>query len=165
MEITVGAPSILRFGKKVLLEMIERRAGHGRRADRAALACLIAAGCAVGGQAAELAPLTMTPIVLSATKSPVARFSQLAPDCIGESPLVVLTRSPAKGQVEIEENMGFSDYPKDSNLYTCNSRRTNGMSVFYTSTESFKGTDIFEVEVFYTSFATSRKVRFRATVK
>ncbi len=149
----------------VLPEMTVQGAGDGRRANRAAFACLISAGCAVGGQAAELAPLTMTPIVLSVTKSPVARFSQLAPDCSGESPLVVLTKSPAKGQVEIEENMGFSYYPKDSNLYKCNSQRTIGMSVFYTSTEGFKGSDMFEVEVFYTSFATSRKVRFRVTVK
>jgi hypothetical protein len=57
------------------------------------------------------------------------------------------------------------DFTKTRNLYKCNSQRTIGMSVFYTSTAGFKGSDMFEVEVFYTSFATSRKVRFRVMVK
>ena len=146
-------------------DALARTAGIGRRAKRVALACLISASCASGGPAGELAPQTKTPIVLSATKSLVARFSQLAPDCSGQSPFVVVSKPPAKGQVEIEEDMGFAYYPKDSNLYKCTSQRTIGTSVFYTSTAGFQGSDMFEVEVFYTSFATSGKVRFRVTVK
>jgi hypothetical protein len=113
----------------------------------------------------ELSVATMTPVVLSEQRTRVARFDQLQPDCTADVPLVVLTRQPAKGKIEFEEEMAFSLYAKNTPQSKCNDERTLGVAVFYTSVANFKGTDRFEVEVFYTTYAVSQKVRFTATVK
>jgi hypothetical protein len=108
---------------------------------------------------------TLTPTVLSEARSRVARFDQIEPDCTGQAPLVVVTKPPAKGQIETEEDLGFALYSKELPQHKCNDQRTLGVSVFYTSRSGFKGDDSFEIEVFYTTYSVTRKVRFKVTVK
>lgn len=108
---------------------------------------------------------TLTPTVLSEARSRVARFDQIEPDCTGQAPLVVVTKPPAKGQVETEEDMGFALYSKESPRHKCNDQRTLGVSVYYTSVAGFKGADSFEIEVFYTAYSVNQKVRFKVRVR
>lgn len=130
------------------------------------LVCLLLLSWTTAAQAKELRPATMTPVVLSGMRSRIARFDQVQPDCTAvELPVVLVTKKPANGQIEVEEEMGFSLYPNSVPQYKCNDQRTLGAAVFYTSSSGFKGTDRFEIEVFYTLYASTRKVRFTTTVK
>ena len=129
------------------------------------LAFIFVVSWACAGQPKELSVASMTPVVLSEHRSRVARFDQLQPDCTAEVPLVVITKPPTKGKIEIEEDMDFAFYAKSARQSKCNDERTLGISIFYTSAPKFKGTDRFEVEVFYTAYAASQKVKFIATVK
>lgn len=115
--------------------------------------------------AVELPSATVTPVVLSEARTLVWSAYSHNPDCsVNEVPVVRITKRPANGEVEIEEGSGYSHYPKDSQLYECNKQQTLMSNTFYTSKKSFKGSDNFEVEVFFTA-GNSRKVRFRVTVK
>lgn len=121
--------------------------------------------CFAGAVAAvELPGATITPVVLSETRTLVFSAYSHNPDCsVGEIPVARIKKRPAKGEAEIEEGSGYSHYPKDSQLYECNKRQTLMSNVFYTPDKGFKGSDNFEVEIF--AAGNSRTVRFRVTVK
>ncbi len=124
-----------------------------------AVFCIAAAAAAV-----ELPAGTITPVVLSETRTLVFSAYNHNPDCsVQEVPIARITKRPAKGEVEIEEGSGYSHYPKNSQLYECNTKQTLMSNIFYTSAKGFKGSDNFEIEVFSTG--NSRKIRFRVTVK
>lgn len=114
----------------------------------------------------ELAPRTVTPVVLSETKTVVFRVSDLNPDCtVSDTPVIRVTREPRSGTVEIEEGLGFSNYPKESQRYECNTKQTAMTNIFYTSAKGFKGADNFDIEVFYPQYGASQKVRLRVSVR
>ncbi len=127
--------------------------------------CLLVLSWAATAQAKELRLVSMTPVVLSGMRSRIVRLDQVQPDCTAELPVVLVTKKPANGEIEIEEEMGFSIYPQSAPQSKCNDKRTLGAAVFYTSSRDFKGTDRFEIEVFYTVYASTQKVRFTTTVK
>jgi hypothetical protein len=129
------------------------------------IALLMVFGWISVGQTRELPVQTLRPVVLSDMRSRVARFDQVEPDCSAVAPLVVVKKPPTKGRIEIEEDMGFTNYAKETRQYKCNDQRTLGVAIFYTSDPGFKGTDRFEVEVFYATYAVSQIVRFTATIK
>ena len=115
-------------------------------------------------EAVELPSATVTPVVLSETRTLVWSAYSHNPDCsVNEVPVARITKRPAKGEVEIEEGSGYSHYPKNSQLYECNTKQTLMSNIFYTSAKGFMGADNFEVEVF--SAGNSRKIRFRLTVR
>jgi hypothetical protein len=114
--------------------------------------------------AQELPPANPAPVVLSEQKTQVFRAFNLNPDCTAADVLVARVTKQGKGQVEFEENLGFSTYPKDSQKYGCNTRQTPGLSIFYTSPTGFKGTDSFEIEL-VGGQGQSRKASFRVRVK
>lgn len=114
--------------------------------------------------AVELPMGTITPVVLSETRTLVFSAYNHNPDCsVNEVPVARITKRPTKGEVEIGEGSGYSHYPKDSQLYECNTKQTLMSNIFYTSTKGFAGTDNFEIEVF--SSGNSRKIKFRVTVR
>jgi hypothetical protein len=116
----------------------------------------------VGAQ--ELPPVNHVPVVLSEQRTQVWRTFDLNPDCTAAGVIVAKVTKQGKGQVEFEENLGFSIYPKNSQNYRCNTRQTAGLSIFYTSPTGFKGTDSFEIEL-VGGRGQSRKVSFRVRVK
>ncbi len=124
-----------------------------------ALFCFAGAATAV-----ELPMGTVTPVVLSETRTLVFSAYNHNPDCsVNEVPVARITKRPAKGEVEIEEGSGYSRYPKNSQLYECNTKQTLMSNIFYTSAKGFKGSDNFDIELF--AAGNSRKIRFRLTVK
>jgi len=114
--------------------------------------------------AQELPPANPAPVVLSEQKTQVWRVFNLNPDCTAADVIVPKVTKPAKGQVEFEENLGFTAYPKDSQKYRCNTQQTPGLSIFYTSPTGFKGADSFEIEI-VGGQGQSRKASFRVRVK
>jgi hypothetical protein len=127
-------------------------------------AALIVACFVDVARAQELPPANPAPVVLSEQKTQVWRAFNLSPDCTAADVIVAKVTKPGKGQVEFEENLGFSAYPKDSQKYGCNTRQTPGLSIFYTSPTGFKGTDSFEIEL-VGGQGQSRKASFRIRVK
>ena len=97
--------------------------------------------------AQELPPANFAPVVLSEQKTQVWRTFNLNPDCTAADAIVAKVSKQGKGQVEFEENLGFSTYQNNSQKYGCNTRQTAGLTIFYTSPTGFKGTDSFEIEL------------------
>jgi hypothetical protein len=114
--------------------------------------------------AQELPPANFSPVVLSEQRTQVWRTFNLNPDCSAADAIVAKVTKQGKGQVEFDENLGFSSYAKDSQKYGCNTRQTDGLSIFYTSPTGFKGTDSFEIEL-VGGQGQSRKASFRVRVK
>jgi hypothetical protein len=114
--------------------------------------------------AQELPPANFSPVVLSEQRTQVWRTFNLNPDCSAADAIVAKVTKQSKGQVEFDENLGFSSYPKDSQKYGCNTRQTDGLSIFYTSPTGFKGNDSFEIEI-VGGHGQSRKASFRVRVK
>ena len=114
--------------------------------------------------AQQLPSANISPVVLSEQRTQVWRTFNLNPDCPAADVIVAKVTKEGKGQVEFEENMGFSTYPKNSQKYECNIQQTAGLSIFYTSPTGFKGTDSFEIEL-VNGRGQSRKASFRVTVK
>jgi hypothetical protein len=126
-------------------------------------ALIIACFVDVAG-AQELPPANTAPVVLSEQKTQVWRTFNLNPDCSAAGVIVAKVTKEGKGQVEFEENLGFSTYPKNWQQHGCNTQQTAGLSIFYTSPTGFKGTDSFEIEL-VNGRGQSRKASFRVRVK
>src|SRR4051794_34138439 len=107
-------------------------------------ALIIACFVDVAG-AQELPPANVFPVVISEQRTQVWRIFNLNPDCSAADAVVTKVTKQGKGQVEFDENLGFSAYAKDSQKYGCNTKQTAGLSIFYTSPTGFKGTDSFEI--------------------
>jgi hypothetical protein len=114
--------------------------------------------------AQELPPANVTPVVLSEQKTQVWRTFNLNPDCTAADAIVAKVTKEGKGQVDFEENLGFSTYQNNSQKYRCNTQQTAGLSIFYTSPTGFKGTDSFDIEL-VNGRGQSRKASFRVKVK
>ena len=114
--------------------------------------------------AQELPSANLTSVTLSEQKTQVWRTFNLNPDCTAAGVIVAKVTKQGKGQVEFEENLGFSTYPKNSQKYVCNTQQTAGLSIFYTSPTGFKGTDSFEIEL-VGGQGQGRKGSFRVRVK
>jgi hypothetical protein len=117
--------------------------------------------------AQQLPPATLKPVVRSEVRTQVWRTFDLNPDCTPAGDVTItVTKQPQKGNVEIEENLGFSTYSQQRapQYYQCNTQPTAGTSVFYTSAAGFKGTDNFELEI-TSARGASRNAKISVNVK
>jgi hypothetical protein len=114
--------------------------------------------------AQQLPSANVIPVVLSEQRTQVWRTFNLNPDCSAADVIVAKVTKAGKGQVEFEDNLGFSTYAKSSQKYRCNTQQTAGLSIFYTSPAGFKGTDSFEIEL-VNGRGAGRKASFRVMVK
>jgi hypothetical protein len=89
--------------------------------------------------AQELPPANLVPVVLSEQRTQVWRTFNLNPDCTAADVIVAKVTKEGKGQVEFEENLGFSTYPKNSQKYGCNTQQTAGLSMLARSGRREKG--------------------------
>ena len=92
-------------------------------------ALIIACFVDVAG-AQELPPANPAPVVLSEQRTRVWRIYNLNPDCTAADVIVAKVAKQGKGQVEFEENLGYSTYPKNSQKYGCNTQQTLGFQYF-----------------------------------
>ena len=127
--------------------------------------CAFGIACFVDAAGAqELPPATLAPVVLSEQKTQVWSTFNLNPECTAADAIVAKVTKEGKGQVEFEENLGFSTYQNGQQQYRCNTHQTAGLSIFYTSPTGFKGTDSFDIEL-VNGRGQSRKASFRIKVK
>ncbi len=78
-------------------------------------ALIIASFVDVAG-AQELPPANPAPVVLSEQRTQVWRIYNLNPDCSAADVIAAKVTKQGKGQIEFEENLGYSSYPKNSRV-------------------------------------------------
>ena len=100
-------------------------------------AAIIFCGVGVAG-AQELPSANFAPVALSEQRTQVWRVYNLNPDCTPADAIVGKVTKQGKGQVEFEENLGFSTYPPNTQKSRCNAQQTAGLSLFYTSPAGFR---------------------------
>ena len=63
--------------------------------------------------AQELPPANQARVVLSEQRTQIWRTFNLNPDCTAADVIVAKVTKQGKGQLEFEESLGFSTYPKE----------------------------------------------------
>ena len=84
-------------------------------------AAIIFCGVGVAG-AQELPSANFAPVALSEQRTQVWRVYNLNPDCTPADAIVGKVTKQGKGQVEFEENLGFSTYPPNTQKSRCNAQ-------------------------------------------
>jgi DNA invertase Pin-like site-specific DNA recombinase len=151
--VAVDNPHATKLTVHILAAVAEHEREMISERTRAALRAAKARGTRLGN-----------PQLAKEQRTQVWRVFNLNPDCTAADVIVAKVTKQGKGQVEFEENLGYSAYPKDSQKYRCNTQQTAGLSIFYTSPTEFKGTDSFEIEI-VGGHGQSRKSSFRVRVK
>jgi hypothetical protein len=151
-------------GSMHLNSLIEEIANLRNMNMRYPFAALIIASFLDVAGAQELPPANVASVALSEQKTQVWRTFNLNPDCTAAGVIGAKVTKEGKGQVDFEENLGFSAYPHNSQKFRCNTQQTAGLSIFYTSPTGFKGTDSFEIEI-VNGVGAARKASFRVRVK
>ena len=99
--------------------------------------------------AQSLPPLDLHPVVPTGIKRQLAFLAALNANCTSMGDIDVrLTKKPEHGEVEIENGLGYTNYPLINQRYRCNVRLVPGVRISYTSTDGFTGKDRFSIEVF-----------------
>jgi hypothetical protein len=82
------------------------------------------------------------------------------PDCSSQGvPAVRITQQPRLGKVSIVRSRYFTEFPRSSRYYVCNSRRVPGIAVNYRVPRGLKGPDSVSIGVVFPSGTTiSRSV-------
>jgi len=99
----------------------------------------------------NLAPQT-TP-VRGAESGKKQRFNQyvfIQPDCSAPTlPTIKIAKQPFHGQLSIEQEEVYPNFPKDNARSACNSQKVKAMVAYYTSEAGFTGTDNFSLETIF----------------
>ena len=81
------------------------------------------------------------------------RFNQyvfIHPDCSApELPTVKIAKPPSHGQVSVEPEEVYPNFPKDNVRSACNSQKVKAMVAYYTSEAGFTGIDNFSLETIF----------------
>jgi hypothetical protein len=69
------------------------------------------------------------------------------PDCTSDGLVQTQLKSaPAHGAVAFVKADGYPSFPASSASHDCNTRKSPGIEIVYTSTDKFTGTDVFTVQ-------------------
>ncbi len=99
--------------------------------------------------AQSLPPLDLHPVVPTGIKRQLAFLAALNANCTSMGDIDVrLTKKPEHGEVEIENGLGYTNFPRINQRYGCNVRLVPGVRINYTSTDGFTGKDRFSIEIF-----------------
>lgn len=137
---------------------------------RIILALGVAIGCTVCFGPGLAYAQTGTPeikskVVPSGERRQLAFLTSLNPDCsVNGETTVRLAKQASHGAVEIDRGLGYTDYGRRDLRYFCNLAAKEGYQINYTSNESFKGEDEFEIELFSPS-GQYTVTRYSVTVK
>jgi hypothetical protein len=83
---------------------------------------------------------------ISGAPQHVGFYYSVNPDCTSDGLVQTqLKSSPANGSVAFVKADGYSSFPSTSAGHECNSRKSPGVEVIYTSAKNFVGTDEFTV--------------------
>jgi hypothetical protein len=87
-------------------------------------------------------PVEVSRVVAAEVKSRIQFLFQLQGDCSpsGRTTVRVL-EPPQHGKLTIEYGQATTTYPKDSQLYDCNTKKSDGVLIFYESQPEYLGPD------------------------
>lgn len=87
---------------------------------------------------------------LSGERTKMGQSYNLNADCTAATmPKIKLVQAPAHGSVEFVSEKIFSHYPTGAPQIRCNTRRSPGVSEYYTSKSGYSGKDMYKVRVTY----------------
>jgi transglutaminase-like putative cysteine protease len=89
----------------------------------------------------------------------------IQPDCssVGLATVRIL-EAPQHGKLTVENGQGFTNFPKENQRYECNTRKSDGVIVYYEPDAGFTGRDSVTVDVIFAS-GTSSKRHYSIEVK
>jgi hypothetical protein len=121
------------------------------------LAAMFFMSSAAPAQELPTPPINKT--VLSGEKTRVWMAYDLNPDCSPRGEIRLrLIEPPKHGDVEMVTEKGFTTYPKDRQMYSCNEKQSDVHAYYYHSRDGFTGKDRFVGEVFYSNGAYRKAV-------
>jgi hypothetical protein len=104
--------------------------------------------------AQEIATPPINKIVLSGERTRVWMTYDLNPNCSPKGEIRLrLIEPPKHGDIEMVTEKGFTVYPKDSQMYSCNEKQSDVHAYYYRSRDGFTGKDRFVGEAFYSNGA------------
>jgi len=104
-------------------------------------------GECVGGE-----PETVSRSAIAGHEVRLDYFYAMHPDCTLESiPNVVVKVQPAHGTVRAENGEVYSAYPPTNIRYACNLRKSSGVTVIYTPTPGYTGSDELEISAIFSN--------------
>jgi hypothetical protein len=84
---------------------------------------------------------------MSGVPQHVGFFYAVNPDCSSDGLVrTQLKNPPTHGSVAFVESDGYTNFPSTSPSYQCNTKKSPGIEVVYTSAKDFVGTDQFTVQ-------------------
>jgi hypothetical protein len=84
---------------------------------------------------------------ISGVPQHVGFYYSVNPDCSSDGLVQMqLKASPAHGSVAFAKADGFTNFPASSAGHECNSKKSPGVEILYTSAKDFAGTDQFTVQ-------------------
>ncbi|MDR9772638.1 hypothetical protein RJJ65_08215 [Rhizobium hidalgonense] len=87
---------------------------------------------------------------VSGERTKMGQSYNLNADCTAATMAKIkLVQAPAHGSVEFVNEKIFSHYPTGAPQIRCNSRKSPGVSEYYTSNSGYSGKDMYKVRVSY----------------
>lgn len=112
--------------------------------------CIVAAATLGQTCARELPTPPVFATVLSGDRTNVGKAYDLNPDCNPTGTITArLIEKPKNGLAEIVNERGFTNFPKETQVYKCNEKESDIINFYYTSNEGFKGKDRLTIETFF----------------
>ena len=95
----------------------------------------------------DSAPKHLTRGAVSGVPQRVGFYYSVNPDCSSDGLVQTqLKNPPTHGSVEFVKADGYTNFPSSSPSHACNTRKSPGIEVIYTSAKNFAGTDQFVVQ-------------------
>ena len=108
---------------------------------------LISGCAAVSPQSQSESPKNVSRGAISGMPQHVGFYYSVNPDCSSDGLVQTQLKSPpAHGSVEFVKADGYTSFPSSSPSHACNTRKSPGIEVIYTSAKNFAGTDQFVVQ-------------------
>jgi hypothetical protein len=110
-------------------------------------------------------PVEISRVVAAEVKSRLQFLFAIQPDCLSQGRTTVRVLEPPKhGKLAIEYGQGFTGYAKDNPRYECNTRKSDGVLIFYESNPEYLGSDSVTVYAIY-PFGNVRTYHYSIDVK
>ncbi len=123
------------------------------------------APAAAPNAAAPRQPVEMSRAVAANQTLRLEFLYSINPDCssIGFATVRIL-EEPKHGKIRVVNEQGFTNFPSDNARHVCNTRKSDGVVVFYEPEPGYTGADSVSIDVIYAS-GNSAKRRYAIDVK
>ena len=95
-------------------------------------------------------PVEASQVVAAGQKSRLRFLYAIQPDCSSQGRTTVrVLEPPQHGKLTIEYGQGFTGFRTDDRRYECNTRKSDGVLIFYESNPEYLGSDSFTIYAIY----------------